>query len=63
MPQESDISVTQEPNLHLSLDQPPGLGEVDRDSCNPSDRPAGGGELSPQAFRASRMLVEMPRFV
>jgi hypothetical protein len=55
--------VTQEPNLHLSLDQPPGLGEVDRDSCNPSDRPAGGGELSPQAFRASRMLVEMPRFV
>ena len=30
---------------------------------NPSDRPAGGGEPSSQAFRASRMLVGMPRFV
>jgi hypothetical protein len=27
---------------------------------HPSDRPAGGGEPSSQAFRASRMLVEMP---
>jgi hypothetical protein len=31
---------------------------------HPSDRPAGGGEPSSQAFRASRMLViEMPCFV
>jgi len=30
---------------------------------HPSDRPAGGGEPSSQAFRASRMLVGMPRFV
>ena len=30
---------------------------------HPSDRLAGGGEPSSQAFRASRMLVEMPCFV
>jgi hypothetical protein len=28
-----------------------------------SDRPAGGGEPSSQAFRVSRTLVEMPCFV
>jgi ribosomal protein L2 len=30
---------------------------------HPSDHPAGGGETSSQAFRASRMLVETPCFV
>jgi hypothetical protein len=30
---------------------------------HPSDRRAGGGEPSSQAFRASRILVKMPCFV
>jgi hypothetical protein len=30
---------------------------------HPSDRLAGGGEPSSQAFRTGRMLVEMPCFV
>src|SRR5467141_2119193 len=58
------ISATQVPNLDPSLVHTYRTsGGGGRRFMHPSDSLAGGEKPSSQAFRASRMLVEMPCFV
>lgn len=54
------ISVTQVPNLDPALAHTYRTSGAGGQIMHPSDRPAGGGEPSPQVFHTSHMLIEMP---
>ena len=57
------ISVTQVPNPDPVLAHAYKTSRANGQIMHPSDHPTGGGEPSPQAFRTSRMLIEMPYFI